>query len=911
MAENKIYLVLGFHVNYNHSWRGDRNDRTGFGLDSQVIEGILDILDGANKAGSPARGTWDFDNYWSIENIMTNYAPELLDRIVSRVKDGPDEVILDAWNNGMLGATSTEEFSETLSRTISNGAGSGIRDLFGDYSPVIRTQETMFTQGSIELLLEQGVDAICLYYSSVPFDAIRNFVPRLSPNEMFNPLWLNSTESGARMKMIPMYSQGDIVNNVSIKRWARKIRAMQDGGDIPGNALIYINMDADAELWTGLPLPGLLKKIPNSGGLREFIDVVEETDYIEFGTLGGYLDDNEPVGELTVRQDLADGSHTGYNSWTEKEENHRLWRISERARRFARIAEAAGAEEGSGDDVGELLQKGEDSYFEHKLRLLSTTHFGMHSPAVHYERAQVGFHFARNALDRAAEAARNAVGQLPPPSPAGEDSLFSFSVLDQPGYRGGSPTQAGTRVLVRVPFGPVDTGLPPEKLGVFDGDNSPVPFDFESFELDGDGNAVSGVLAVLHTAGGGARAEYRLAPGRSAQGEPAVKTAGDLLDNGEIEMHLDSRGRVRSLVTAGEEYSSPRLVTLGATYRTEKNKKYFTPRAYTVVESGTGPKGNLGRIELESRSVIFHEGKNYPIEAKYVYSVFAGLPYLFLDAGVKFPETPCRGDETSMATGSSRKFDTNWYEVMPAQVRPGVYSLPGRVLRVWKHNYMDAVNYYEFDYGRIDKKNKDVDSCNNHVTDGWVAVSNTQKGFLISCDAVMNSSPAYCPMRLREKDGRQAVYLNPFGTYSGKQFSHLHEGLNVGAAIMKLVAPQLRTVAPSYNGRTVKFRMMMAPYAGDGPPEELRGEAGRFSMPPAVIVAGEGGAASLVEDPVIGEELAAAVQEYELDKFTGWRYKDFLDLRNRGLKPGVPRDTGGQSPLKLIRTIIDGIRDWS
>ena len=32
MSSQKIYLVCGFHVNFYHSWRGDRNDRTGFGM---------------------------------------------------------------------------------------------------------------------------------------------------------------------------------------------------------------------------------------------------------------------------------------------------------------------------------------------------------------------------------------------------------------------------------------------------------------------------------------------------------------------------------------------------------------------------------------------------------------------------------------------------------------------------------------------------------------------------------------------------------------------------------------------------------------------------------------------------------------------------------------------------------------
>jgi len=100
MSSQKIYLVCGFHVNFYQSWRGDRNDRTGFGIDSKVIQGVLKIMDEANAAGKQACGTWDCDNYWSLEKIMPRFAPDVLEGIVRRVRSGVDEAILGNWNNG-------------------------------------------------------------------------------------------------------------------------------------------------------------------------------------------------------------------------------------------------------------------------------------------------------------------------------------------------------------------------------------------------------------------------------------------------------------------------------------------------------------------------------------------------------------------------------------------------------------------------------------------------------------------------------------------------------------------------------------------------------------------------------------------------------------------------------------------
>lgn len=915
MSDGRIFLVPGFHMNFNHSWRGDRNDRSGFGLDSIVVEGILNILDRANEKGLPARGTWDFDNYWTIENIMKTYAPELLERIIKRVKDGRDEVILDAWNNGMYGAMSEREFRETLKRTISNSGGSGVKDVFGTYTPVIRTQETTFTQGNIELLLEQGVEAIALYYSSVPFDSIRNFVRPLSPDEMFNLLWFKSTASDARMKMVPMYSQGDVINNgFALKTWLKRIRKFQNNGKIKKNALLYLNMDADAELWTGLNLPGALNRLPGARGLDEFIEVVDSLDYVEMGRLDEYMAANEPVGEITVRQDLADGSYTGYNSWTEKEENHRLWRITQRARRYARIAESA-AEElrksvAEDESLNNDLNSGESSYFENKILLLSTTHFGMHAPAVHEERAQVGFNHAVNAFDKARSAAQRMVESISAAEVSG-DAFMAFAVMNHHRDSNSKGISAGAECLMRVPLKFNDFPAPPSGVALFDEEGARVVFDIDDVRTDDKGNLSEGTLIFVHRAGESRLKKYYLRPSRISGGAASVKTGASEMSNGLITVRFDKRGRVRSLEMGGKEFSTGQLLTVGATYKVDKHRKFFTPRAYQMVESGIGPAGSMGWVVLESSVLIFREGKNYTIINRMRLTLMEGMSRLFVDSETTFPETPCDGEEENIATGSSRKFDTAWYEVMPLQVSPGIPCNMGCHNRLWKRNYLGLVDYYDFNYGEFDDANRDVDACNNHVTDGWLGVSGADRGIVITCDSTINSSPAYCPARVRESEGRQKVLLNPFGTYGGKQFSHLHEGFNMGASIMKLFAPQLRSVAPSYNGKKVTIRMAIAPFTGSEPPEDVRLFADSFSMPPAVLVTDGNGKFSIVEEPVALHEIEKAIQEFNLEDVRNWTYKDFLESRNKDLKPGVPSEKGGMSPLKIVKLLVNGLRDWS
>ena len=47
----KVYVILGFHASFYHSWRGDTPDEAGFGTDMRIVRGILDTLDRANAAG--------------------------------------------------------------------------------------------------------------------------------------------------------------------------------------------------------------------------------------------------------------------------------------------------------------------------------------------------------------------------------------------------------------------------------------------------------------------------------------------------------------------------------------------------------------------------------------------------------------------------------------------------------------------------------------------------------------------------------------------------------------------------------------------------------------------------------------------------------------------------------------------
>ncbi|MCP4753848.1 MAG: hypothetical protein GY866_23435 [Proteobacteria bacterium] len=56
----------------------------------RIIASILDDLDRLNSEGIPVRGTWDIENYYSLEKTIPEYCPELLERLQKRVAEDVD-----------------------------------------------------------------------------------------------------------------------------------------------------------------------------------------------------------------------------------------------------------------------------------------------------------------------------------------------------------------------------------------------------------------------------------------------------------------------------------------------------------------------------------------------------------------------------------------------------------------------------------------------------------------------------------------------------------------------------------------------------------------------------------------------------------------------------------------------------
>ena len=363
----RIHISFRFHVNFYHSYRGDSPDETGFGKDIRIIRGIIDALDDFNKRGVPVRGTWDFDNYFSLETIIPTYCPDLIDSWQRRVSAGVDEINIMSYNNGIVTAHTEAEFLQMFRLTMSNEAGSGLNDLFETVRPVVRPQEMMFTPAHIGLYRRRGVEAVSLFYSAVPFNTFSNFIPKPPLAHRFNPLTLTYIGIDDTIVLLPAYNHGDIGEYLSLAAWIRKIyrrygKQLEANRELPQDLLLIIDLDADDDFWAGVNIPVVKSLLSTMRGFRGMIESIIDLPYVYFTTPWSYLETHKPVATVEIRQDTADGGFDGYSSWAEKSSNHRLWSGIEKSRIFENRARRLAMEidRKSRDDVeSHLRQPGE------------------------------------------------------------------------------------------------------------------------------------------------------------------------------------------------------------------------------------------------------------------------------------------------------------------------------------------------------------------------------------------------------------------------------------------------------------------------------------------------------------------------------------------------------------------------
>ncbi len=727
-----VHVAFGFHVNCYHSYRGDTNDALGFGGDIRIIRHILDTLDDRNNRGIPVKGTWDFENAYSLESILPQYAPDIIERVRRRQAENGDENILMGYANGAMSAMTEAEFLRSIDWAVSNPHGSGLQDLFGGCERIIRPQEVMFTPSNVSLYRKAGVRAVCLYYSCISFDAFRTLIPPLPDEQAFNPL--RYTYKGEELTVIPTYSPNDIMDAGSLRALVWDLHEQQLSGKIDGDVFLFLNTDADSFLWEPMAVPAPLQKWPCFGGIGGYIDEIADLDFVRFDTPGGYLKTHGCKGELAFRQDVADGNLSGYMSWSEKPFNRLIWTRLERARREALI---------NGGDA-------ESPSFDERVRLLSTTHFGLASPVMNISRERKALELSETMLRKEREA------------------LPARAVLTARGVPDSRLVTA--QLTLDRGFCSFVSALQLESEGL------------ESWTACEMGRHDDGSLAGIYLAARfvEAREEYELcfSVTQAKKASPPDESFWKIEWDGHEGCLYISWDRHVAFVESWIDYDGKKI-------------SFMSPRREMLSLAGDGRGLRLtGEIHLpeELRSGCY----------SFDFFTLPGLDCLFTRNAVQYPYTKEDHEISSQASNLGRYSDTKWRQTAPFELTMRMDDTAA----VIKRNFTDDISAYEVaDFWRAIPENDNISSFNHQLTGGLLGLAGKDcGGLLLSHARQVLGSMAHCPMRLNTVGLFRLISLNPFGTYFGPQRAYPTRGNGSSMGLYLAAAPQARSLAPAYNG---------------------------------------------------------------------------------------------------------------
>jgi hypothetical protein len=887
-SNHKVFIAFGFHVNLSHSFRNHSNNESGFGKDIRIIRRIIQTLDHFNDQGIPVKGIWDFDNLFSLQEILPQYAPDIITDIQRRVRENKDEVILMSYNNGIVSAMTSKELDDAVRWSITNPWQSGVKDIFGKFTPVVRPQEMMTTPGNFTVYKKHGIQAVSLYYSATPFDAFKVFSRPLSHVEAHNPVVYRHPQTKEEMVVIPTYHLGDLMEHVSLKHWVNELRNMQNNGHLNQDALIFINFDADSELWSGLDLPWTLAWMPNTGGLKDLIEEVKNLPNVEFTTLGDYLSNHPPVGTFFFSQDTADGSFNGYNSWAEKAETSDYWTVIERNRRTCMAAQKAMALLNDTIDTPRL--KSLITFAEMtRLRALSTTNFGMATPFLAPQREQAVadlMNHLNGYSDQIEIVVERGLQHYLTRKKATLQEKESLKLLDTIMVIHSHAKQKNNNNRFLTLLQPKKYG-PGMKLVLVRSDGKILPTITLDNSEDRNGASKLSLYVVNHQAF--SDGIYHLCAFIGEKASHTIIEDGSNVDSAKISNDRLSISFENSTLE-GIYLDDTRQVDTGSLlpYLKWKNKTYGA-KAKIIQKSRTDDGRFVSvRIAGPLSGPLNHTISNGWMD--YNFTLLDDLPYLVVKGTIQYPLT--RENDILKAGVSEliRRTDSNWQEVAPLEVQLTSTAGKENPIRVLKQNYLDITSDYALNYFHHSDNNLNLDNVNNHITKSYVGMVAGNRGTAVAMDTSIQANFAFSPLKLRYDSNNRvfSVRANPFGTYHGRQYTQSTWGNKNGFDATLLLGEQFASAAPTYNGTKQHFSIMLAFFNGRQMPEKIKNDLMAYSHPPMVFSLRKNSKRGPENQPLPSPQgLVAAYHEGKVH--FGWDVGTFDKSHYRiycGLKPG-------------------------
>jgi hypothetical protein len=387
-----------------------------------------------------------------------------------------------------------------------------------------------------------------------------------------------------------------------------------------------------------------------------------------------------------------------------------------------------------------------------------------------------------------------------------------------------------------------------------------------------------------------------------------------VLQNEFFYLKFNNLGKIISFKFENEEFSCPNFLESAVVFGKPGKRKRYSSLEDKIIVLRDGSDGFSASIKIITEFEII---KDQFVKCEKILTIYSGIKQLFVKVCIEYPDIKNEVDDTIISDFVLKKYEDKWYEVMPCEVKPNIIGI-NTPLRIWKRNFLGYVSYFDLDMREVDRKNADIDCLVSNISDGWMALSNKKMGILIGFNSLIAANFAFSPIKIRDKGFKdikkkgQQIRINPFGTYYGKMLHHWTDGTGHAQELVKDTFTSYRSTAPTFNGKILNFELILAPYLGDEPPEDIQSFANHFSLPPLIITGKKDEGKIFNNYLKYGKIAERLLDELEIRDIINMPYIEWVKKVNENYNPSEDvadeLDISAFRKKVLLRLLIDGIR---
>nr|HPK44052.1 hypothetical protein [Spirochaetota bacterium] len=507
-----------------------------------------------------------------------------------------------------------------------------------------------------------------------------------------------------------------------------------------------------------------------------------------------------------------DGSFNGYVSWAEKKYCSDYWTAVEKDRNIHKLAEAYYSFIGQSapGDITTALKRS----FEKRMRLLSTTNFGMATPFLAKNREHV------------VETITHSMESLTKPVVAdikkGAKGIIAKQAINtNDGYE-----YVTSLLLLQQDTAPFVFKLPME-----------LPQGYTYYMQSKDmltpvnmfsSNGVSTIFIGRQPLHSGVYHIVRTQPGTKHYAAEATDT---MIKNNTITVTVDN-GFIQGVEAHGSTILNkmsliPWIAYNGQDYRPEK----ITASVLSDGKNGVAAVALRGEIALPENVT-----RGY---FDYTIYLVDDIDMLFVEGTITYPDTPRTTIFKPGMPALARIYDERWQQVIPCPLFAAMTATKDIPFTVIKKNYFGVEDTYKIDYFKHSKENLRLANVNNHITAGYVAVTNSKEFIAVAKDNEVLSNFAFCPLKIDYGMVKGfTVSLNPFGTFFGRQYFQPTWGNGQGFKSAILNGDQYHSGACTYSGTTQRFSLAIAHGRG-ALQQSVKAQLQSFAHQPFIVAMNE------------------------------------------------------------------------